>query len=140
MDEFLRILLFILLSSVKFAFGPLVVYLNEKYDFTWFETNVYAILGGMLGVVVFMYFSEWLYATWLVVKKYVKDRFRPRPLFSEPTIDTDGRVRSARVLRSIALLDEAALAAVRQWEYTPTLLNGTPVAVIMTVTVTFQLR
>ena len=58
----------------------------------------------------------------------------------EATIDTDGRVRSARVLRSIPLLDEAALDAVRQWEYTPTLLNGTPVAVIMTVTVTFQLR
>ena len=58
----------------------------------------------------------------------------------EAMIDVDGRVRSARVLRSIPLLDEAALAAVRQWEYTPTLLNGTPVAVIMTVTVTFQLR
>jgi periplasmic protein TonB len=58
----------------------------------------------------------------------------------EATIDVDGRVRSVRVLRSIPLLDEAALDAVRQWEYTPTLLNGTPVAVIMTVTVTFQLR
>lgn len=58
----------------------------------------------------------------------------------EATIDADGRVRSARVLRSIPPLDEAALAAVRQWQYTPTLLNGTPVPVVMTVTVTFQLR
>jgi protein TonB len=43
------------------------------------------------------------------------------------------------VLRSIPLLDEAALKAVRQWRYTPTLLNGIPVPVIMTVTVTFTL-
>jgi protein TonB len=58
----------------------------------------------------------------------------------EATIDTDGRVQSTRVLRSIPLLDAAALAAVSQWAYTPTLLNGTPVPVVMTVTVTFRLR
>jgi protein TonB len=57
----------------------------------------------------------------------------------EAIIGTDGVVRDARVLRSIPLLDEAALRAVRQWRYTPTLLNGVPVAVIMTVTVTFTL-
>jgi protein TonB len=38
------------------------------------------------------------------------------------------------------MLDVAAIDAVRQWEYTPTLLNGTPVPVIMTVTVTFRLH
>jgi protein TonB len=37
------------------------------------------------------------------------------------------------------LLDQSAVDAVRQWEYTPTLLNGVPVPVIMTVTVTFNL-
>ena len=58
----------------------------------------------------------------------------------EATIDTDGRVQSARVLRSIPLLDTAALTAVGQWSYTPSLLNGVPVPVIMTVTVTFKLR
>ena len=58
----------------------------------------------------------------------------------EAVIDTDGRVQSARVLRSIPLLDTAALTAVGQWSYTPTLLNGVPVPVIMTVTVTFKLR
>jgi len=45
-----------------------------------------------------------------------------------------------RVLRSIPLLDAAAIEAVRQWQYTPTLLNGVPVPVIMTVTVNFTLR
>jgi protein TonB len=38
------------------------------------------------------------------------------------------------------LLDQAALDAVRQWEYTPTYLNGVPVPVIMTVTVNFSLQ
>jgi protein TonB len=58
----------------------------------------------------------------------------------EATIGPNGRVTDARVLRSIPLLDQAALDAVRQWEYTPTLLNGVPVPVIMTVTVNFTLQ
>jgi protein TonB len=58
----------------------------------------------------------------------------------EAIIDIDGRVQSARVLRSIPLLDTAALTAVAQWGYSPSLLNGVPVPVIMTVTVTFHLR
>jgi protein TonB len=57
----------------------------------------------------------------------------------EATIGVDGRVVDARVLRSEPLLDQAALQAVRQWRYTPTRLNDQPVAVIMTVTVRFQL-
>ena len=58
----------------------------------------------------------------------------------EAVVGVDGAVRDARVLRSSPLLDEAALAAVRQWRYTPTLLNGNPVPVIITVTVNFTLR
>jgi protein TonB len=57
----------------------------------------------------------------------------------EAIIGTDGRVTEARVLRSRPFLDEAALQAVRQWTFTPTLLNGVPVPVIMTVTVHFKL-
>ena len=58
----------------------------------------------------------------------------------EAVIGADGRVEQARVLRSKPFLDEAALAAVRAWEYTPTLLNGKPTPVIMTVTVQFTLK
>jgi periplasmic protein TonB len=58
----------------------------------------------------------------------------------EATIGADGQVVNARILRSVPLLDEAALEAVRQWQYTPTLLNGVPVPVIMTVTVQFTLQ
>lgn len=58
----------------------------------------------------------------------------------EAIIGVDGRVKEARVLRSKALLDQAALDAVMQWVFTPTLLNGVPVPVKMTVTVNFQLK
>jgi protein TonB len=58
----------------------------------------------------------------------------------ECTISTEGRVSEVRVLRGVPLLDDAAVEAVRRWVYTPTLLNGVPVPVVMTVTVDFNLR
>ena len=57
----------------------------------------------------------------------------------EATIGADGKVTDVRVLRSIPLLDQAALDAVRQWEYAPTVVNGITVPVVMTVTVNFTL-
>jgi protein TonB len=57
----------------------------------------------------------------------------------ECTISPQGKVTDVKVLRGIPLLDQAATEAVRQWIYTPTLLNGVPVPVIMTVTVNFKL-
>ena len=57
----------------------------------------------------------------------------------ECVIGTDGRVTDVRVLRGVPLLDAAALAAVQQWVYEPTRLNGQPVSVVMTVTVRFAL-
>ena len=53
----------------------------------------------------------------------------------EATIDEEGKVADARVVKSVPLLDQAALDAVRQWEYQPSLLNGVPTAVVTTVTV-----
>jgi len=58
----------------------------------------------------------------------------------EAVIDGAGDVRSAKVLRSIPILDEAAVAAVEQWKFVPTLLNGVAVPVVMTVTVNFTLQ
>lgn len=58
----------------------------------------------------------------------------------DATIGVDGKVKDAKVLRSIPQLDQAALDAVRQWEFTPTLLNGVAVPVIMTVWVSFSLQ
>jgi protein TonB len=58
----------------------------------------------------------------------------------EAVLAEDGSVQDVRVLRSIKLLDDAAIEAVRQWRFTPTLLNGQPQRVLMTVTVTFTLN
>jgi periplasmic protein TonB len=58
----------------------------------------------------------------------------------EAVIGTDGSVQELRVLRPVPFLSDAALEAVREWLFTPTRLNGEPVPVVMTVTVTFSLR
>jgi protein TonB len=58
----------------------------------------------------------------------------------EVSIDASGRVADARVLRSIPLLDQAALDAVRQWEFEPTHVNGAPVPIVATVTVNFSVQ
>lgn len=59
----------------------------------------------------------------------------------EAVIDETGRVADARVLRSVnPLLDREAIDAVRQWRYTPVVLNGIPVRVILTVTLSFKLE
>jgi len=58
----------------------------------------------------------------------------------EAQTDIYGRVQSVKVLRSIPLLDQAAIDAVRQWVYEPMVINGRPRGVIFTVTVTFKLK
>jgi periplasmic protein TonB len=58
----------------------------------------------------------------------------------EIMIGPDGRVHSTQLLKSVPLLDAAALEAVRQWEYAPTTVDGKAVAVLMTVTVHFSLQ
>jgi periplasmic protein TonB len=58
----------------------------------------------------------------------------------EAIIDASGNVGDIRILRSVPLLDAAAADAVRQWKYKPTLLNGVPVPVIMTITISFRLQ
>lgn len=55
----------------------------------------------------------------------------------EATIGPDGKVIDTRVVKSVPLLDQAALDAVQQWEYSPPLQNGVPVPVVMTITVNF---
>jgi protein TonB len=57
----------------------------------------------------------------------------------EASVDVRGRVEEAVILEGNPVFNEAALEAVRQWVYTPTLLDGVPVPVILTVTVHFRL-
>jgi periplasmic protein TonB len=57
----------------------------------------------------------------------------------DAVIDEHGNVVGARAVSGHPLLIAAALKAVLQWKYEPTLLNGTPVAVEMEVNVNFKL-
>jgi TonB family protein len=59
----------------------------------------------------------------------------------ELTVSREGRVSSVRVVKSAASdLDAAALAAARQWEYRPALLDGAAVEATVTENVSFLLR
>ena len=59
----------------------------------------------------------------------------------ETIVDEEGRVTDVRVLRSAnPLLDREAIAAVRQWRYKPVMLNGIPVRLVLTVTLSFRLE
>jgi protein TonB len=57
----------------------------------------------------------------------------------EIVIDANGRVVSARIIRSIPLLDAAALECVRQWLFTPAMKHGRPVATIARAPVSFRI-
>jgi TonB family protein len=69
----------------------------------------------------------------------------PRPLprttvatvVASAFIDEMGRVRDVRILRSVPELDQAAIAAVRQWQYVGRSIMGVPVPVVATVVVYF---
>jgi len=80
---------------------------------------------------------------------------RVEPLYPEPArklrqeglvslqaiITAEGTVEELRLIGSaFPLLDEAALAAVRRWRYSPGTLNGRPVRILLTVTVDFRLH
>ncbi|HVF59649.1 MAG TPA: energy transducer TonB [Thermoanaerobaculia bacterium] len=59
----------------------------------------------------------------------------------EVVVETDGSTGDVRVLRGISkALDEAAVAAIRQWRFRPARVEGTPVRAYHTVTVRFELR
>ena len=84
MSEFVKILLIILLSSVKFVAGPPFAYFDERYDFSFFETVIYCVIGGMLGVWVFTFFSLEIQLTWDWMKHRFKKMVRKESFFSEP--------------------------------------------------------
>lgn len=57
----------------------------------------------------------------------------------EAVIGVDGSVKDVKVVRSVRLLDQAAIDAVRQWRFTASTLNDQPVEVLMNVTLQFDL-
>jgi protein TonB len=58
----------------------------------------------------------------------------------EATVAADGTVESVRVLRSVKFLDQAAVDAVKQWKYSPLVLNGIPTPFVLSVTLNFSVK
>jgi protein TonB len=58
----------------------------------------------------------------------------------EINVDEEGNVGDVRVLQGNPLLVDETVRAVKQWKYSPTLLNGEPIPVISSVTVEFRLK
>jgi protein TonB len=59
------------------------------------------------------------------------------PVILHIIVGTDGAVKSIELVNGDAALTKAAIDAVKKWRYKPTLLNGQPVEIDTTVTVTF---
>ncbi len=58
----------------------------------------------------------------------------------EAEVDASGHVATVRILHGGRPFDDAAVRAVRQWEYAPTLLEGVPIPVVIRVDVPFDLE
>jgi TonB family protein len=61
----------------------------------------------------------------------------------ECVVDTDGSVRTTRILRSLDRefgLDEAAIAALKQWRFSPGMKDGVAVPVVVSVEIGFSLK
>lgn len=82
----------------------------------------------------------WSPITPAVVKRKVEPSW-PNPRFNDTQgiiildvwIDESGAVAYVKIVRSIPLNDPAAIAAVRQWRFTPAMRGGQPIAVIQQV-------
>jgi TonB family protein len=57
----------------------------------------------------------------------------------EATISKDGTIENLHLLSGPPLLVQAAMEAVQQWQYKPTIVNGEPVEVLTTIDVNFSL-
>ena len=62
------------------------------------------------------------------------------PVILEAEIDEEGNVANVKIISGHPLLVNAAAQAVKQWKYSPTLLNGEPQTVLAAVTIVFRLH
>ena len=61
-----------------------------------------------------------------------------RTVYVEAMVETHGRVGTIKMAQSVPLLDQAAIDAVRQWQFTPARVGDRPIAVIVPIAVTFR--
>lgn len=80
--------------------------------------------------------------------KLVKPEYPPQAISAriegvvvlEATVTEQGDVADVKVISGPPMLIPAAIKAVEEWKYEPTLINGRPVSVILTANVNFSLR
>ena len=58
-------------------------------------------------------------------------------VLADVVVNEQGVVADAKIIRSVPMLDEAALETVRQWKFRPSIVNGQPVPTRMVVTINF---
>jgi protein TonB len=58
----------------------------------------------------------------------------------EATVGEDGVVESVKILRSLKFFDGPAVDAVKEWRYSPLVLNGRPTPFILSVTFSFSIK
>lgn len=75
---------------MKFVAGPPFAYFDDRYDFSFFETVVYCVIGGMLGVWVFTFFSLEIQIIWDWIKGRLKKIVKKKSIFSDPEPTEDG--------------------------------------------------
>jgi periplasmic protein TonB len=57
----------------------------------------------------------------------------------EALIDEEGNVTNPKIVNGDPIFNQASLDAVRQWKYSPTILNGEPIAVMTSIKVVFRI-
>ena len=58
-------------------------------------------------------------------------------VLAEVVVNAEGIVAEAKIVRSVPMLDEAALETVKQWRFRPSVVNGQPVPTRIVVTINF---
>jgi hypothetical protein len=94
-QKIIHFILVVLLSSVKFIGGPILVYFNQKYEpeFGFIGANFACIIGGMLGVFVFLYLSKFILRIYRKLRASYFHVFKKKQIFSEPVVDVSAPVK-----------------------------------------------
>ena len=93
LDEVIKIILVILISSVTFVAGPpFATYFDRSVDFSYLETVVYCVIGGMLGVTAFSFFTRYIFMFWDYQKRIFYKVTGRKEVFSDPTVDVPDNV------------------------------------------------
>lgn len=89
MEEIVKIISVVFISSFKFVAGPPLAY---AYDFNYLETIIFTVLGGMAGVVLISYYTPKMIFLWNWIGEVWRDIMSTKPqpeTFSKPKADVD---------------------------------------------------